>query len=125
MHISQRFEQLLDTYRRPDGSRWTGQQLDEATGGVVPRSYFTNLSKGRIKSPGYEKMAAIAKAMGFPPGLWFEEDASEESALDLGLVGVLRDETIRDTAREVSRLPKRERRLVLGIVRQFGSSSGA
>ena len=73
MHVSQRFEQLLDTYRRPDGLRWTGQQLDEATGGVVPRSYFTNLRKGRIESPGYEKMRAIAKAMGFPPALWFEE----------------------------------------------------
>ena len=73
MHVSQKFERLLDAYRRPDGSRWTGQQLDEATGGVVTRSYFTNLRKGRIESPGYEKMAAIAKAMGFPPEAWFEE----------------------------------------------------
>ena len=67
MHVSQKFERLLDTYRRPDGSRWTAQHLDEATGGVVTRSYVTNLRKGRIESPGYEKMAAIAKAMGFPP----------------------------------------------------------
>ena len=119
MHISQKFERLLDSYRRPDGSRWTGQQIDEATGGVVPRSYVTNLSKGRIESPGYEKMAAIANAMDFPPAAWFEEDAGEEPALDWGLAGVLRDETIRDTAREMSRLSKRERRLVLGIVRQF------
>jgi transcriptional regulator with XRE-family HTH domain len=40
---------------------------------VVTRSYFTNLRKGRIENPGYEKMLAIAKAMGFPPALWFEE----------------------------------------------------
>lgn len=46
MHVSQRFERLLDAHRRSDGSRWTGQQLDEATGGVVTRSYFTNLRKG-------------------------------------------------------------------------------
>src|ERR687897_282711 len=59
MHVSQRFERLLDAHRRTDGSRWTGQQLDEATGGVVTRSYITNLRKGRIQSPGYEKMAAI------------------------------------------------------------------
>jgi hypothetical protein len=31
----------------------------------------------------------------------------------------LRDETVRETTREISRLPERERRLVLGIVRQF------
>ena len=67
MHVAQKFEHLLNTHRRPDGSRWTGQQLDEATGGVVTRSYVTNLRKGRIESPGYEKMAAIAKSMGFPP----------------------------------------------------------
>jgi hypothetical protein len=37
---------LLDSYRRPDGSRWTVQQIDEATGGAVGRSYFTNLGRG-------------------------------------------------------------------------------
>ena len=118
MYIAQRFEHLLDSYRQPDGSRWTGQQIDEATDGLVTRSYVTNLSKGRIKSPGHDKMAAIAKAMDFPPGAWFE-DAGKEPALDWGLAGVLKDETIRDTVREMSRLSKRERRLVLGIVRQF------
>jgi transcriptional regulator with XRE-family HTH domain len=39
----------------------------------VTRSYFTNLRKGRIENPGYEKMMAIAKAMGFPPAAWFKE----------------------------------------------------
>lgn len=73
MHIAQKFEALLEIYRRPDGRRWSGQQIDEATGGVVTGSYVTNLRKGRIESPGYEKMAAIAKAMGFPPEAWFEE----------------------------------------------------
>ena len=36
MHVAQSFERFLETYRRPDGSRWTGQKLDEVTGGVVP-----------------------------------------------------------------------------------------
>jgi transcriptional regulator with XRE-family HTH domain len=120
MHIAQRFEQLLDNYRRPDGSQWTGQQLDEATDGFITRSYFVNLKKGRINSPGHEKMAAIAKAMGFPPAAWFEEDKGP--ALDSGTVGLLKDEAIRETAREMSRLSKSERRLVLGIVRQFGET---
>jgi transcriptional regulator with XRE-family HTH domain len=205
MHIAQKFERLLDIYRRPDGHRWTGQQLDKATGGVVSRSYVTNLRKGRMDNPGYEKMRAIAKAMGFPPEVWFEEhldegrsigqaevsrgvagrlehlfevvknpktgepytngevtrmtlgdlseeeverirtgaisdptvgqvaalasvfgvepsyllDRGEPSLLDEELVQALRDEDVRDIARESSRLPDGERRLVLGIVRQF------
>ena len=73
-HVAQKFENLLQTYRRLDGREWSGAELAKATGGVVPRSYVTNLRKGRIESPGYEKLSAIAKAMGFPPELWFEED---------------------------------------------------
>lgn len=73
LHAALRFKRLLDTHRRPGGSRWTGQHIDEATGGVVTRSHVTNLRKGRIENPGYEKMLAIAKAMGFPPEAWFED----------------------------------------------------
>ena len=78
MHVAQRFERFLDTYRRPDGQRWSGALIDEATDGIVTRSYITNLRKGRIENSGYEKMRAIAKAMGFPPKMWFEEDLGSE-----------------------------------------------
>jgi transcriptional regulator with XRE-family HTH domain len=73
VHIAQKFELLLEAYRHSDGRKWSGQEIDDATGSVVSRSYVTNLRKGRIQNPGYEKLAAIAKAMGFPPELWFEE----------------------------------------------------
>jgi transcriptional regulator with XRE-family HTH domain len=205
MHVAQKFETLLEKYRRPDGRKWSGQEIDEATGGVVTRSYVSNLRKGRIENPGYEKLAAMAKAMGFPPEVWFEDglgewrsigqaeesrgvaarlehlfevvrnpktgepytnaevarmtlgdlseedvesirtgaisdptlsqvaalagvfgvepsylmDRGEPSLLDEELVQALRDEDVRDITRESSRLPDRERQLVLGIVRQF------
>jgi transcriptional regulator with XRE-family HTH domain len=205
MHIAHKFETLLEIYRHPDGRKWSGQEIEEATGGVVTRSYVTNLRKGRIDNPGYAKLAAMAKAMGFAPEVWFEDglgegrsieqaeesrgvagrlehlfevirnpktgepytngevarmtlgDLSEEdveriktgaesdpsvgqvaalasffgvepsylldrrepSLLDDELVQALRDEDVRDITRESSRLPDRERQLVLGIVRQF------
>src|SRR5215217_3114766 len=210
MHIAQKFEALLEIYRRPDGRKWSGQEMDEATGGVVSRSYVTNLRKGRIENPGYEKMRATAKAMGFAPEVWFEDglgegrsigqaeesrgvaarlehlfevvrnpktgepytnaevarmtlgDLSEEdverirtgavsdptvgqvaalagvfgvdpsylidrhepSLLDEELVRALRDKDVRDITRESSRLPDGEKRLVLGIVRQFRDQHG-
>ena len=77
MHIAQKFEALLETYRRPDGRKWSGQEIDEATGGVVSRSYVTNLRKGRIDNPGYTKLAAMAKAMGFPVEVWFDDGLGE------------------------------------------------
>jgi transcriptional regulator with XRE-family HTH domain len=73
LRISQKFEQLRDRYRRPDGTRWNGQQLQDATGGVVTRSYVSMMRKGRIENPGFDKLRAMAKAMGFPPESWFED----------------------------------------------------
>lgn len=204
-HVAQKFERLLDTFRREDGRRWSGIELERATGGVVTRSYVTNLRKGRIDNPGMEKLVAIAKAMGFTPALWFEEeptgaerrgtagtreglagrverlfdaikdpktgetytnskiarmslgdlteedveglrsgsladpplshllalarafgvepsylvDGTGEAVLDAEIVEALRDDTTRTIARESARLRDRERKLVLGIVRQF------
>ncbi len=204
MHIAKKFERFLEEYPREDGSRWGGQDLERATGGVVTRSYVSILRKGGIDNPGYEKMGAIAKAMGFPPELWFSDelvvdkgpapesgsslaqrierlfeaienprtgepytsaevarmsagdlteeevegmrngsltdptvgkvkvlagvfgvepsyflDRAEPPFLDGEFVGALRDETVGEIARVAARLPERERRLVLGIVRQF------
>ncbi len=141
MRIAQKFELFLDKYRREDGSKWSGQDLDDATGGVVTRSYVSTLRKGRIENPGFEKLRAIAKAMNFPPELWFEDvenlrDVSGErpswfvdrednlALLDEELVEGLRDETARAVLCEVIRLPERERRIVLGIVRQFHDMGG-
>jgi transcriptional regulator with XRE-family HTH domain len=122
VQIAQKFEHFLDAYRRPDGSRWGGQDLHDATGGVVTRSYVSNLRKGRIENPGFERLRAIAKAMNFPPELWFEDvenlrdvsavrpswfvDGEDNLALlDEELVEALRDETSRAVLREVVRLP--------------------
>jgi transcriptional regulator with XRE-family HTH domain len=73
-HVALKFERLLESYRREDGGKWSGIQLERATGGVVTRSYVTNLRKVRIENPGMDKLAALAKAMGFPPTLWFEDE---------------------------------------------------
>ena len=76
-HVSERFRRLLALYRKPDGSEWGGQELENATGGAVTRSYVANLKNGRIENPGLAKLEAISGAMGFPPALWFG-DAGEE-----------------------------------------------
>ena len=79
MRVAQRFELLLENYRHPDGGRWNGQQLQDATGGVVTRSYVSMMRKGKIENPGFDKLRAIAKAMNFPPELWFEEAGGIEN----------------------------------------------
>jgi hypothetical protein len=77
LHVTQRFELFLNTYSHPDGSRWSDQQPDGATGGVVPRSSFADLRKGRIENPCYDKIETIAHAMGFSPEAWLEDAPRE------------------------------------------------
>ena len=84
MRISQKFEALRERYRRPDGTRWNGQQLQDATGGVVTRSYVSMMRKGKIENPGFDKLRAIAKAMGFPPESWFEDSEAARDAVRVG-----------------------------------------
>ena len=57
--IAQKFEHFLDAYHRPDGGRWGGQDLHNATGGVVTRSYVSNLRKSRIENLGLEKLLGL------------------------------------------------------------------
>ena len=62
------------------------------------------------------QVVALAGIFGVEPSYLLDRG---EPVFDAELVEALRDETVREATREISRLPERERRLVLGIVRQF------
>lgn len=115
------FARLLDLYRRPDGSRWGGQSLENASGGAVTRSYVSNFKEGRIGNPGIDKLGAIAGAIGFPPGLWFEE---AEISTDEALLATLHDPTARSIVEEIVRLSPDNRILLLGVARGISSTAG-
>ena len=124
-HVSERFRSLLALYRKPDGSEWGGQDLENATGGAVTRSYVANLKKGRIENPGLAKLEDISNAMGFPPALWFGGADEDGRIPDDALLAALKDETVRSILEEAQRLRPKDRRLLLGIARQIGSPKGA
>jgi transcriptional regulator with XRE-family HTH domain len=123
-HVSERFRGLLALYRKPDGSEWGGQDLQNATGGAVTRSYVANLKKGRIENPGLAKLEAISGAMGFPPALWFGEAGVGGRAPGDALLAAMEDGTLSSILEEARRLPPKDRRLLLGIARQIGAPRG-
>lgn len=55
VQIADKVEHFLEIYRRPDGSRWDGQDLQEATSGVVTESW---LREAQGYSEGYELFLA-------------------------------------------------------------------
>ena len=78
---------------------------------------------GTISDPTVGQVAALASVFGVEPSYLL--DRGEPSLLDEELVQALRDEDVRDITRESSRLPDRERQLVLGIVRQIKDQKAA
>ncbi len=78
--FGEKFIRLTEIYRKPDGSKWSDADIEEATGRFVKAPYLSNLKAGRIKQPGLERLRAIARVMGFPPELWLQsQDAWKPS----------------------------------------------
>jgi hypothetical protein len=85
--------------------------------GDLSQEDVEKIRTGAISDPSVGQVAALAGVFGVEPSHLL--DRGEPSLLDEELVQALRDEDVRDITRESSRLPDRERRIVLGIVRQF------
>jgi hypothetical protein len=75
------------------------------------------IRSGAITDPTVGQVAALAAVFGVEPS--YLVDRKEPPLLDEELLEALRDETTREITRRAMRLPGRERRIVLGIVRQF------
>jgi hypothetical protein len=78
---------------------------------------------GAIGDPTVGQIAALASVFDVDPSYLL--DTREPTLLDEELVQALRDKDVRDITRESSRLPDREKWLVLGIVRQFRDQKAA
>lgn len=73
----QSFRFLLEKYRREDGSTWSGAHVENATNGVVPARYFSQLKRGIIKEPSFTKVLAISRAMGISIEEWAKDDCDD------------------------------------------------
>ncbi len=95
---------------------------------VVPLERYEQevegIRSGRVPDPAVSQLTTLADAFGVAPS-WFLVRDVKPLLLDEELVEALRNETSRAILREVARLPERERRIVLGIVRQFEDQQDA
>ena len=78
--FGRRLALFLELYPKPDGTSWTARDVEDATNGFVTASYLSNLKADRIRQPGYDRLKAIAVAVGFPPALWYEPSERWEEA---------------------------------------------
>jgi hypothetical protein len=89
--------------------------------GGLTEDEVEGIRSGAIPDPTVSQVAALAAVFGVEPS--YLVDRKEPPKLDAEPLEGLSDETTREITRRALRLPGRERRIVLGIVRQFGRGS--
>jgi transcriptional regulator with XRE-family HTH domain len=116
--VAGRLEHLFEVVRNPKtGEPYTNGEVARMTLGDLSEEDVEKIRTGAVSDPTVGQLRALASVFGVEPS--YLVDREEPALLDEELVQALRDEDVRDITRESSRLPGGERRLVLGIVRQF------
>lgn len=116
-------EHLFDAIRNPKtGEPYTNAEVARMTLGDLSEEDLEGIRTGAVGDPIVGQVVALAGVFGVEPSYLLERG---EPVFDAELVEALRDEAVRETTRQISRLPERERRLVLGIVRQFDGAERA
>src|SRR5215211_8363076 len=122
--VAGRLEHVFEVVRSPKtGQPYTNAEVARMTLGDLSEEDVKGMRSGAISDPTVGQGAALAGVFGV--SVSYLLDRGEPSLLDEELVQALRDKDVRDITRESSRLPHRERRLVLGIVRQFRDQKAA
>jgi transcriptional regulator with XRE-family HTH domain len=122
--VADRLEHLFEVVRNPKiGEPYTNAEVARMTLGELSEEDVERMRTGAVSDPSVGQVAALASVFGVETSYFL--DRRERPLLDEELVQALRDEDVRDMTRESSRLPDGERRLVLGIVRQFSYQTAA
>ena len=98
------------------GEPYTSAEVARMSAGVLTEEEVEGMRTGMIPDPTVGQVAALAAAFGVEPSYLLDR-GKEPPVPDEELLEGLRDETMR--------LPERERRILLGIVRQFEAQRGA
>jgi hypothetical protein len=88
--------------------------------GGLTEEEVEGIRAGAVPDPTVGQVAALAAVFGVPPSYLLDR-GKDPPLLDEELLEGLRDETTRRITREAMRMPKREKRIVLGSARN-GSS---
>jgi hypothetical protein len=108
---------VFEVVRNPkSGKPYTNAEVARMTLGDLSEE-DERIRTGVTSDPTVGQVAALASLFGVEPSYLLDHESPP--LLDQELVQTLGDADVRDITRESSRLPDTERRLVLGIVRQF------
>ena len=117
--LAKRVESLFGTLRHPGTDvPYTNADVARMSAGSLTERGVEEIRTGRIADPKMGQVAALAAVFGVEPS--YLVDQKGQPVLDDEVMDDLADETAAAILRESARLPEREKRIVLGVVRQLG-----
>ena len=106
------------------GESYTNAEVARMSAGELTEEEVEGIRSGKFADPSVGRVAALAAVFGVPPSYLLDR-GTEPEVLDEEALKALSDKTVGAIFKESARLPEREKRIVLGIVRQFSDQLGA
>jgi hypothetical protein len=116
--LAGRVEHLFDAIKDPKtGEPYTNSRIARMTLDDLSDEDVEGLRSGAVTDPPLSHLLALARAFGVEPS--YLADGTGEALLGGEIARALSDNEVREIALGCARLPRREKGIVLGIVRQF------
>jgi len=124
--LAGRVERLFGAVRHPKtGEPYTSAEVARMSAGDLTGGEVEKIRIGVISDPTVKQVAALAAAFGVPTSYLLDRSRDTSVLEEEEVLEALADETAGAILRQSARLPEREKRIVLGIVRQIGSQLDA
>lgn len=87
--FAERLNTLLELKRKPDGSKYSQEEIVQKTKGVLSRAYLWKLRTGRAKNPGFHIVQALADCFSVDIHYF-----TAEKAVGIGMIDQAREDEL-------------------------------
>lgn len=122
LNIAERLTKLIETVRRPDGSRWTDRTIAEAltdAGYKVSHTTIWALRTGETSNPPVGTLQALADLFGLTVAYFLDENEAARIDPQLELADRLRDANVRALALRAADMSPETLRSAMAILDQI------
>jgi transcriptional regulator with XRE-family HTH domain len=112
--FARKLEELFETHRKPDGTRYTQNDVIEGTGGNLTRVYLWKLRTGHSTNPGYHIVQAIANFFGVEPNYFFDTTEAKPQIVVKPEMSFTEEILLR--REELDKLDKEGREIILCLI---------
>ncbi len=126
--LAAKIERLFHVVRKPSHEPYSNEEVAracrEATGESFSATYLWQLRTGRRDNPTKRHLEALAQFFKAPPAYFFDDEAGEQIAAELDLLGALRDAGVRDIALRAGRLSPAELGIISDLIDSIARRGG-